>query len=111
MIHQYKILAEIYGSSKSTRESLLRGMLAMRSTSEYECIQRYRQLCAGVDGNCELEPKLEVFLLHAGRDELDVWIKNLTEALKRGEQELGRYGREYTNAAAFLTKVIREVIG
>lgn len=111
MIHQYKILAEIYGTSKCTRESLLRGMLAMRRTSEYECVERYHQLCAGVDGTCDLEPKLEVFLLHAGRDELDVWIKHLTEALKRGEQELGGYGKEYTDAAAFLTKAYREVIG
>ncbi|KAH7393025.1 hypothetical protein BKA66DRAFT_319209 [Pyrenochaeta sp. MPI-SDFR-AT-0127] len=117
-IDKYYILATLHHLCTSTLLSIHRGLLFMSSISDIEWIERLYQLrgvvngCNAVEGvnrSCDVELRLETYMLGIGRAETDGWIQNVSVASSLDEEDRRGSAEVYTDAAAFLGKALREM--
>ncbi|KAF2734028.1 hypothetical protein EJ04DRAFT_409145, partial [Polyplosphaeria fusca] len=100
---KYQVMSMLYLQPDKQLKSLLRGMQLMANIRDSEHFGRIWQL-RDVDHECEMEARLEAYLLGPGHEELGSWIAcaecgvNLDASVRRAWELV------YGNAAAFLAR-------
>lgn len=106
MYNKYNVLASLYSSSTSTLLSLQRGMIEMLGVENKDWVGRAEQLCGVVDGSCDLELRLEVYLLRVGRQETEALLTIVDVVRDMGERDKWLWAQVYGDAASFLEKCL-----
>jgi hypothetical protein len=119
-IGRFNALWAIHSSEVPTLESMLRAMEEMIIITDDEWKQRLNQLCgmAGdvyvgecVDGECSIETRLEYYLLLAGRDTLEDWIRCVGQCLgMESDEERAEHAETYGQAGSFLGQAFEEML-
>ncbi|KAF1938188.1 hypothetical protein EJ02DRAFT_355102, partial [Clathrospora elynae] len=117
-VDRYNVLYTLHSIPTETLESVQRAMACMAHVTEYEWFDRLYQLRGivaedhavdGVDASCEVEARLEIYLLDGGRAELEGWVRSVDGALEMGEGDRRVYAGVYGEAATFLWRAAEEL--
>lgn len=117
-IDTYNVLAALYRAPTPMLHGFYRSLLLMSSISNVEWIQRLSQLrgivhghyaVKGVTVSCDVEPRLEIYLLQVGRGAIEGWIRDVVVASELGEKDRSIWAEVYADAARFLVRAVGEM--
>ncbi|KAF2463636.1 uncharacterized protein BDR25DRAFT_245180, partial [Lindgomyces ingoldianus] len=104
---KYNMMAALYSLPDNRLESIECGMRGMTNVTESERWSRKWHL-RDVDGDCELEARIEAYLLETGFEELREWIGCVEVGLGLGFDDRRCWADVYAAAGEFLKMAYEE---